>query len=70
MECSCPTYSINHHIPYWGMTFLAIHLATAWTNYAYSQTEKESTHNSLHLCQSQEIWMLQNQVMWLKQQTA
>ena len=36
MECIYWTYSINHHIPHWGMTFLTIQLATAWTNYAYS----------------------------------
>ena len=33
MECTYWTYSINHHILHWGMTFLTIQLAMAWTNY-------------------------------------
>ena len=33
MECTYWTYSINHHILDWGMTFLTIQLAMAWTNY-------------------------------------
>ena len=33
MECTYWTYSINHPILYWGMTFLTIQLAMAWTNY-------------------------------------